>query len=71
MGATFALSYNSQNWKLQGGVTSKLARDVGYGLGWTLQAGAIAADGPHYVFRDATGAEYKLDQVANRGLDLA
>src|SRR5260370_1167163 len=32
-GATFALSYNSQIWRRTGTSSSKLAVDVGYGLG--------------------------------------
>ena len=47
-------------------MTSKLARDVGYGLGWTLQAGSITpvpATGTvqYYIFTDGTGAEYRMD----------
>ncbi len=68
--ALFALSYNSQIWRQSGGTTSKLGRDVGYGFGWMLQAGSItaSADGYSYVFRDATGAEYLLDQGTNDNL---
>jgi hypothetical protein len=66
-GVTFALSYNSQMWRQDAGGTWRLGKDVGYGLGWKLQAGSIAPvwSGTsaihHYVFTDATGAEYKLD----------
>ena len=62
------LSYNSQNWRLQGGFNHRVGYDVGYGFGWKLQAGSIfqvndGVGGPisHYVFTDGTGAEYRLD----------
>ena len=67
-GVPFALSYNSQMWRQDAGGTWKLGRDVGFGVGWTLQAGAMRPvwNGlntiHHYVFVDATGAEYRLDQ---------
>jgi uncharacterized repeat protein (TIGR01451 family) len=64
-GAAFVLSYNSQFWKQNSGVTSNLGRDVGYGFGWTLQAGSVSPEETGYIFRDATGAEYRLDHVAN------
>ena len=39
--------------------------DVGYGLGWTLQAGSlvpVSGSGiAYYLFTDSTGAEYRLD----------
>ncbi|MEO8595981.1 MAG: IPT/TIG domain-containing protein, partial [Candidatus Solibacter sp.] len=68
--AAFLLSYNSQMWLQSGGVTTKLSRDVGYGLGWTLQAGAIApfplsGAAQFYTFRDATGAEYRMWQQSD------
>ena len=63
----FGLSYNSQNWRLENGYSWKMGADVGYGFGWQLMAGSIrpywngwALD--HFVFTDATGAEYRLDQ---------
>jgi hypothetical protein len=65
---TFALSYNSQNWRQDSGGTWDLGRDVGYGYGWTLEAGSIRPVWygwwtlDHYVYVDATGAEYRLDQ---------
>jgi hypothetical protein len=66
------LSYNSQIWRQDSTGTSDLTPDVGYGLGWRLQAGSIApvsAGTPskldHYVFSDATGAQYKLPQNTN------
>jgi hypothetical protein len=64
-GATLALSYNSQMWRQTGTTSSNLAVDVGYGLGWTLQAGSLVPVGAYYAFRDATGATYLLDQYAN------
>jgi hypothetical protein len=39
-GATVMLSYNSQMWRQDSGITWNLGQDVGYGLGWRLQAGA-------------------------------
>ncbi len=68
-GVGLNLAYNSQNWRQDSGGTWKFDGDVGYGFGWRLQAGSIlpisndpyigAAD---YIFTDATGAEYRLDQ---------
>ncbi len=64
------LSYNSQNWRRDGnGAEWNLGRDIGYGHGWMLMAGQMR---PHYsdmwtvhhwTFVDATGAEYRLDQL--------
>src|SRR5262249_39815075 len=56
-----------QIWRQASGTTSKLARDVGYGMGWTLQAGSLfpgvdSNNHGYYLFTDATGAEYHLDQ---------
>jgi hypothetical protein len=64
--ATFALSYNSQMWRQSGGAVSNLGKDLGYGRGWTLQAGAIAPhpSGYGFIYRDQTGAEYYLNQYA-------
>lgn len=65
---TFALSYNSQMWRLDGAGTWLLGKDVGYGLGWKLQAGSITpiwtAGGliDHYLYTDSTGADYSLSQ---------
>ena len=62
-----ALSYNSQNWRRDGSTTFKLGADVGYGFGWRLMAGSLTPiySSPttflHYLFTDASGAEYKLD----------
>src|SRR5262249_53323797 len=69
--ATVGLSYNSQIWRLDNGGTWKMGRDIGYGLGWKLQAGSLIPIyyGPysahHYIFTDMTGAEYRLDMVSN------
>jgi len=64
-GATFALSYNSQIWQQVSGTTNRIGGDVGYGFGWTLQAGALLPLGNAYLFSDATGAQYRLDQYAS------
>ena len=69
-GATFMLSYNSQMWRQDSGGTWKLGRDVGYGLGWSLQAGSIVpvvlgTAVQYFVFTDATGAEYRLYPSGN------
>jgi hypothetical protein len=67
----FALSYNSQFWRQDSGGTWKMARDVGYGLGWRLQAGSLTPyyrvnwTLDHYLFIDATGAEYRLNINTN------
>ena len=65
----FVLSYNSQFWRqdVSTGAIWNLGKDVGYGLGWKLQAGSLypAYSGSTflgYLFTDATGAEYLLDQ---------
>jgi hypothetical protein len=62
----FVLSYNSQMWRQDSGGTWLLGQDVGYGLGWKLQAGSITpiwtntSQIDHYLYTDATGAEYSL-----------
>jgi hypothetical protein len=38
---TFALSYNSQMWRNDGGGIRLLGEDLGLGLGWKLQAGSV------------------------------
>ena len=64
----FGLSYNSQNWRLEGSASWKMGADVGYGFGWRLMAGSLKPyyTGSwtlhHFIFTDATGAEYRLDQ---------
>jgi hypothetical protein len=71
-GVTFALSYNSQLWREDSTGTSIEVPDVGYGLGWRLQAGSllpVKTGSPptldHFVYSDATGAQYRLDQNNN------
>jgi hypothetical protein len=67
-GVTLALSNNSQVWRKDPGGTWKLGRDVGYGFGWRLMAGSLLPYWSdlitihHYIYTDATGAEYRLDQ---------
>jgi YD repeat-containing protein len=63
----FNLTYNSQNWRQDSGGTWQLGHDVGYGFGWQLLAGSITPyyfssswGIDHYVFTDATGAQYRL-----------
>jgi hypothetical protein len=67
---TFMLSYNSQMWRQDSGGTWKLGKDVGYGLGWSLQAGSIvpvvlSGVVQYFVYTDATGAEYRLSPAGN------
>ncbi len=64
-GVGFSLTYNSQNWRKDSGGIWNLGADVGYGYGWKLLAGSITPHWSgsvvdHYVFTDATGAEYWL-----------
>jgi hypothetical protein len=67
-GATFNLSYNSENWRQDPGGEWQLGRDIGYGYGWRLSAGSLTPiyDSiwhlDHYEFTDSTGAPYRLDQ---------
>ena len=67
----FALSYNSQLWRQDGGTTWELGRDMGAGFGWRLMAGSITPywDGcctvDHYTYADSTGAEYILSVNTN------
>ena len=66
-GVPIGLSYNSQNWRQEGANSWVMGADVGYGFGWQLMAGAIRPywNGwglDHFVFTDATGAQYRLDQ---------
>src|SRR5882762_8837786 len=64
--AGFNLSYNSENWRQDSAATWQLGRESGYGYGWRLQAGSLTPIYQdywtihHYVFTDATGAEYRL-----------
>jgi hypothetical protein len=65
-GVPLVLSYNSQMWREDSGGAWLLGQDVGYGMGWKLQAGSIVPvwSGPtviaYYLYTDATGAEYSL-----------
>jgi hypothetical protein len=65
------LSYNSQNWRKDGSAVWKLGDNVGYGFGWRLSAGTITPYWQdyqtihHFVYTDATGAEYRLDVNTN------
>src|SRR5947207_1822664 len=64
--ATFMLSYNSQNWRQDGGMWWNLGKDSGMGYGWRLQAGSIMpvyylGEIRYCIFVDATGAEYRMD----------
>ena len=65
------LSYNSQNWRNDNGLNWQLGGDVGFGYGWIAQIGSITPyyanwlNGPdHFVYSDATGAQYVLNQNA-------
>ncbi len=64
----FNLTYNSQNWRKDPGGTWQLGQDVGYGYGWKLLAGSLLPlENPdyaigEYLFTDATGAQYHLNQ---------
>ena len=42
-GATvpIGISYNSQNWSLDGGGTCQDGADVGYGFGWRMAIGSV------------------------------
>ncbi len=68
---SFNLSYNSQNWRVGPSATEQMGVDAGYGFGWQLMLGSLlpvysAAANPvpvqYYVFTDATGAQYRLNQ---------
>ncbi|OYW13145.1 MAG: hypothetical protein B7X34_00810 [Acidobacteriia bacterium 12-62-4] len=70
---SFALSYNSQNWRRDTAGTARKwnhGRDIGYGYGWGFMAGAINPlfssywDIGMYRFMDSTGAEYRLTETA-------
>ena len=39
--ATFALAYNSQNWRVVSGYPRILGADTGFGFGWQFMLGAI------------------------------
>jgi YD repeat-containing protein len=65
-----SLVYNSQNWRSDNGVNWDLGDDVGFGYGWQMLIGSVvpfytAYSGyppDHYLYTDATGAQYRLDQ---------
>ena len=68
--APFGLSYNSQMWRRDSAATWLIGQDVGYGLGWKVQAGAVVpiwsnSQIVYYLYVDSTGAEYRLDHVTN------
>ena len=69
----FRLSYNSQNWRKDPAKAWLLGTDVGFGFGWKMLAGALTPVYSdwftihHFVYTDATGAEYDLD-VNNGGI---
>ena len=60
------LNYNSQMWRQDSAGTWLMGYDVGYGLAWQLQIGSLfpvyssASLIDHYLYTDATGAEYTL-----------
>lgn len=67
-GVPFNLTYNSQNWRKDSGGVWSLGHDIGYGFGWKLLAGSLTPYWTgnltidHYIFTDASGAEYRLNQ---------
>jgi RHS repeat-associated protein len=67
----FNLIYNSQVWRQDSGGTWQYGRDSGFGYGWQLMAGSITPvfSDPYtisyYLFSDATGSQYRLDQNNN------
>ncbi len=74
-GVTFALSYNSQNWRRDTAGTARTwnhGRDIGYGYGWRFLAGALTPlytsywNIGMYRFMDSTGAEYRLRETSPR-----
>jgi RHS repeat-associated protein len=70
---TFNLNYNSQIWRQDVAGTWLLGEDLGYGMGWRLQAGSLTPYASswgitdHYLFVDSTGAEYRLYASAISG----
>jgi RHS repeat-associated protein len=67
------LNYNSQMWRQDSSGTWLMGYDTGYGIGWQLQIGSLtavygaASQLDHYLYTDATGAEYNLS-VNNGGV---
>ncbi len=65
MGATFALNYNLQNWRKDSAGTWKLGRDVGYGFGWKLLAGAVTPFWQDYTeMKDSNGNQILIKYLA-------
>ena len=76
-GVSFGLSYNSQMWRRDAaGHVWKLGGDVGYGLGWKLQAGSVrpvwndTGSVSHYVFGDSTGGGVPAGGEYGRDVDV-
>ena len=72
--ASLKLVYNSQDRSM--GSASSGGVDLGYGIGWTLQFGAIrplSSNGGKngFVFTDTTGAEYRFTKVGNAYVSIA
>jgi len=73
-GIGVSLTYNSQNWRQDGTNVWKHGYDAGYGFGWRALICSVfpvyqdASTVHHFVFTDATGAEYKLDTTAVAGV---
>lgn len=65
MSVDFKLSYNSQNWSQENGITTRYGADVGYGFGWRLMAGSIIWANNLYIFTDSNGTEHRLTTNAN------
>ncbi len=67
----FNLTYNSQVWRQDPGGTWNFGVDAGFGYGWKMQGGSLAPvyagwfNIDHYLFTDASGAEYRLDVNTN------
>ncbi len=66
------ISYNSQNSRLDtNGNPWKLGDDLGFGFGWKMQIGSLAAfyssylNVQFYEYSDASGATYRLTQNTN------
>jgi YD repeat-containing protein len=67
-GTSLTLSYNSQLWRQDSAGVWKLGRDVGYGFGWTMQAGSVlpvmsGGSLAYCIFTGATGVEYRMDSA--------
>jgi RHS repeat-associated protein len=70
-GFDLTLHYNSQNWRKDSAGIWPYGRDNGYGYGWQMTIGSIMPvyvewyTVHHYVYRDSTGAEHRLDVNTN------